>query len=457
MGACAPTEPVLPDASPDQSFTPAFAVSMPAQCSGQTHYLFFTNCWFPGQPIQVEELEGQFVGSQQAAVDDWNQYLREDAQSPFFQLSSSPTVTVTATETGTQFCGTFSPGLDHITIMSMTGNCNPNAHHGSWAAAFKQELAGIIGWSEGVEGSTTSFFEPGLTSLCVLNLDKDAPIAERIINDQVCVHEAEGVILAYRGLANNVGFDRMFRDTVYMHVALNATTQSMAVGDTVDVAATEFFSGGFGTGGGGGEVFLLAPGGHIPVSKPTNGQVLWTSRPSGRLQHLGGGRFVATNSGTVWVAARPSAPASSQTRWWLPFAERGDSLPVVIAPPPPPPPPPPFKVTSIAADEMPFQSVGFHQLVATVVSAPGPVTTRWLIVDSRNPTVTDTVFVGGTTLTRNIGSGSYNMSFTVRPQSGSTIGFSAVQDVPVCTESSGGGGTDAVANCPPPGGVTEFE
>jgi hypothetical protein len=154
------------------------------------------------------------------------------------------------------------------------------------------------------------------------------------------------------------------------------------------------------------------------------------------------------------VAAGPSAPPSAQTRWWLPFKERGDSIPVTVLSAPPPPP---FKVTSIASDETPFQTPGFHQLVATVVSAPGPVTTRWLIVDSRNPTVTDTVFVGGTTLTRNIGSGSYNMSFTVRPQSGSTIGFSAVQDIPVCTASGGGGSTDAVANCPPPGGESEFE
>ncbi|MDX2208377.1 MAG: hypothetical protein SFU57_12120 [Gemmatimonadales bacterium] len=341
--------------------------------------------------------------------------------------------------------------------MSMTGTCNPNAHHGSWAAAFRQELAGIIGWSESVEASPSSFFEPDFTTLCVLHLVKPAELPDRIINDQVCVHEAEGVILAYRGLQNNVGFDRMFRDTVYMHVALNATTQSMAVGDTVDVVATDFFSGGFGGGGGGGEVFLLAPGGHIPVSKPTNGQVWWQSRPAGRLQHLGGGSFVATGAGTVWVAAGPSAPASAQTRWWLPFKERGDSIQISVQAPPPPPPPPPFKVTSIAADEMPFQTTGFHQIVATVVSAPGPVTTRWLIVDSRTPTVTDTVFVGGTTLIRNIDSGSYNMSFTVRPQSGSTTGISAVQDIPVCTASGGGGSTDAVANCPPPGGETEFE
>lgn len=460
MGACAPSEAVLPEGSFDQSFTPAFAVTMPAQCSGQTHYLFFKNCWFPGQPIGLGPVPPERQSDQQSAIADWNQYLQQDAQAPFFTVNSGIDVSIIATETGTEFCGNFEPEtLDQITIRAVGGTCGATAHHGSWAAALKQELAGIIGWSESVEGASISFFEPGLTTSCVLNLVKGVPIPEKIINESVCAHEAEGVILAYRGLEGTVGSDRMFRDTLYMHVTLSATTQNMAVGDTVQATAASFVSSGIGDAGGGGgeEAALLLPGGHIPVSKPTNGQVWWASRPAGRLDHLGSGRFVALAAGTVWVAAGPSAGASAQTRWWLPFQERGDSIQVTVLAPPPPPPPPPFKVTSIAADEIPFQTVGLHQLVATVVSAPGPVTTRWLIVDSRSPTVTDTVFVGGTTLTRWIDSGSYNLSFTARPQSGSTIGFAAVQDIPVCTASSGGGSTDAVANCPPPGGETEFE
>jgi hypothetical protein len=147
MGACAPTEPVLPDASPDQSFTPAFSVSMPAQCSGQTHYLFLKNCWFPGQPIGLGSVQVQFQDAQDAAIADWNQYLRLDPQSPFFTVNGAVDVAMTATETGERYCGRFDPPLDHIRILAVGGSCGATANHGSWAAALKQELAGIIGWS----------------------------------------------------------------------------------------------------------------------------------------------------------------------------------------------------------------------------------------------------------------------------------------------------------------------
>lgn len=130
-------------------------------------------------------------------------------------------------------------------MLTDSTNCDQGASLGSWGAALRQELVGIIGWSEDVE-KVPDRFEQGLTTHCAAYLDKFV----RVLNEQVCVHEAEGVVLAYRNLESTVSDpDNFWRDSVYMHVRIKADTNALSTADTVQVIADTFYSGGFGGGG----------------------------------------------------------------------------------------------------------------------------------------------------------------------------------------------------------------
>src|SRR5690606_17557543 len=133
----------------------------------------------------------------------------------------------------------------------------------------KHELAGLLGWSESMEG-VPERFSPGMTTMCTVFLDKFAN--PKLINSQVCAHEADGVILHYAGLETSIadGFE-FFHDSIYMHVRLSPVQATVNVGDSIKVLADTFYSGGFGGGGG---PWLLGGSGHIPIAKPTNGDVL---------------------------------------------------------------------------------------------------------------------------------------------------------------------------------------
>lgn len=291
-------------------------------------------------------------------------------------------------------------------------------------------------------------FAPGMTTLCVLYLENSGTI-----NQQICAHEAEGAILAYRGMESLVtNADSFFTDTLYMRVQFK-TPGTVRVGDTIQVVADTFFSGGFGTGG---PPAMQQSSGHILVAKPTNGQVWWGSTNSAVLQSLGAGQFRADSIGTAFVKAGPNTSPSTRTRWWYPFLQRGDSLALTVLPALPQPA---FQVDSIGTTPMPIVEAGSHLFGARVVSAPsGTLMTRWVIVDSRTQaTVADTT-VTGTTLYHYVGPGSYTLTFTVTPSVGATTGFHAIQSIPVCaTESEhlwgggggkqGGGSTNAIPGC----------
>lgn len=458
--ACQPPDSGLPTDPTDSptALMASMSSSVPAGCNSETLYKFYRGCWSTGQTIRLQPVSSSFSDDLNAAVDDWNEYLAQDASAPRFAVAAAGQpfdVHVTAVESGSAYCGEFSIGsLDSIRILSMSGTCNSNAHNGSWGAAMRQEMAGIIGWSEAVEGAGSAQFEPGFTTLCVLHLVKPAELPDRKINEQVCVHEAEGVILAYRGLDHTVGFDRMFRDTVYMHVTVKNAPSTLPVGQSVQLVADTFYSGGFGTGG---MPAMQAASGHIPVAKPTTGAVEWRTTALTLVSHVGGGVFQGVAQGTAYAAARPSGSPSTYTRWWLPFKERGDSVALVVPAPPPPPPPPPFQVDSIGTDQMPITVATYHTFTARVVSQPsGSLSTRWIVTDSRTPSQSDTITVSGNTLSRFIEQGSYAISFTVRPVAGGTTGLAATQDIPVCATPSenlwggtkqGGGSTNATPGC----------
>ena len=447
--AALPTEPA---ASPPP-LTAAMSGGVPSRCSSETLYKFFRGCWSSGQTIRLQPVSG-FPGELQSAVNDWNQYLTQDAAAPRFAVAAPGApfdVHVNTVASGTTFCGKFAlETLDTISIFTSGSPQCGGAHFGTWGAAMRQELAGILGWSEKVEEGFPSMFEPNFTTLCVLHLIKGVEPPERILNAEVCVHEAEGAVLAYRGLDQTVGLDRMFRDTVYMHVTVKGAPPSLTVGQSVQLVADTFFSGGFGTGG---MPAMQAASGHIPVAKPTGGAVVWRSTAPTIASHTGGGVFQGIAQGTAYAAAQPSGAPSTKTRWWLPFKERGDSALLQVSAAPPPPPPPPFQVDSIGTDPMPITVATHHLFTARVVSPPsGTLSTLWIITDSRTPSVSDTATVIGTTLSRFVDAGSYSLSFTVRPIVGSTSGFAATQVIPVCASPStdlggGGGSTDAIPGC----------
>lgn len=156
----------------------------------------------------------------------------------------------------------------------------------------------------------------------------------------------------------------------------------------------------------------------------------------------------------AWARAKPSDAASTKTRWWLPFKEPGDSIPLIVFAAPPPPPPA-YVVTS---DQTPVTTPGGHLFQAHI----GDATTQiyWQVDDSRttgiNPDTTFSTY--GQYATLNVGAGSYTLQFRV--QFTSTPPSWHQQDIPVCVQDDltfgaaskrGGGSTNAVGNCPPSG------
>lgn len=445
--ACGSLDTTLPLEQPSAPVVHA-SYGSGAICTTENSYLFRKNCWNAGQTITLKVPANQ-LSSANAARDDWNQYLEEDASAPRFavNLSAGDVLVSNAGTTSTdKYCGTFDG--DNLTWIVITGStdCDQNASTGSWGAALRQELVGILGWSEDVE-KVPDRFEQGLTTHCVAYLDKFV----RVINDQVCVHEAEGVVLAYRNLESTVTDPGNFwRDSVYMHVRIKADTNSLSTVDTVQVVADTFYSGGF---GGGGMPAQMAASGHIPIAKPTNGSVTYSSSNSTFLAYLSAGRFRGVSPGTAWARAKPSCAPSTKTRWWLPFKERGDSIPLTVVAAPPPPPPA-YVVTS---DQTPITTPGSHIFQAHIGDASTQI--FWQVDDSRTTGIDpDTTFsTYGQYATLNVGAGSYTLRFRVQ--------FSAAppywhqQDIPVCTEGgealqggkAGGGSTNAVENCPPSG------
>ncbi len=422
-------------------------------CPTQNSYLFRKNCWNAGQTITLEVPAGN-VASAQSAAADWNFYLEQDASAPRFAVSTtsgSVLVTSTGTTSTDEFCGTFD--VDNLSWVVITGSlsCNQGASTGTWGAALRQELVGIIGWGENVEQAPDRF-QQGLTTHCVAHLSKNP----RVINGQVCVHEAEGVVLAYRNLESLVTDpDNFWRDSVYMHARVKGPVGTITVGDTIAVLADTFYSGGFGSGG---IPAQMAASGHIPIAKPTNGQVLYSSNNTPVLAQVSGGLFRAVTAGSAFVRARPSSGPSTLTRWWLPFKERGDSIALTVAAAPPPPPPP-FVVTT---PQTPIITSGNHTFTSHLA---GPSTTvYWQVDDSRTiGTDPDTVFttIGSNSAVLPVSAGSYTLRFRVSLMPNPQYPYSwQIQDIPVCTtdvpalhsgDKSGGGSTEAVENCPPPG------
>jgi len=423
-----------------------------ATCGFENGYGYIPDCWSPSYTIQLQIAPSAYQTFQQDAVDDWNFYLTQDALSPRLRVNpgnSSDDVTTIASENGASYCGTFAQDRSSITIRSFGsgGSCQSNAHVGSWSAAYRQELAGVLGWSEGVEQAGLNLFESGLTTHCVLYLDPTPPNGSRFINPYVCAHEADGIIRAYRGQAGTVGVGRMFRDTLYMHASLHATSSSVSVGDSVQVLADSFYSGGFGSG----DPALSEVRGHIPVAKTAAAaNVQWFQRGN-RLTSRGNGWFVATSQGPAWVGVRATGSSSAATRWWVPLQQRGDSLALSVDPAP-------LSPFIVISDQTPIISEGLHLFTSQFGGSPSTV--YWQVDDSRTiGTDPDTTFsTSGQSVWLNVGAGSYTLRFRVStvpdPQ------HPAVwheQDIPVCTEEGqnlsakgmpGGGSTNAVGGCP---------
>ncbi len=427
-----------------------FSYSSGAICTTENSYQFRMNCWNAGQTITLQ-VPSENLSTAESAIRDWNQYLVQDAAAPRFAVSltfGNVQVTNAGTPSTNKYCGTFDgDNLSWVVITDST-SCNQGASTGSWGAALRQELVGILGWSENVEGAPDRF-QQGLTTHCVAYLAKNP----KVINEEVCVHEAEGAVLAYRDLENLVTNPPDFwRDSVYMHARITGPPGTVTEGDTILVVADTFYSGGF---GGGGMPAQIQASGHIPIAKPTNGQVLYSSSHSSVLVQISGGQFRAVSDGSAYLRARPSAAPSTLTRWWLPFKERGDSIHVTVVQAPPPPPPQ-YVVTS---DQTPITAQGSHAFRAHIGHASTQI--FWQVDDSRTTgTDPDTTFSTiGQYATLDVGPGSYTLRFRVSLIPNPLPPYSwHQQDIPVCAAEGqnllgggkhGGGSTDAVEHCPP--------
>lgn len=423
------------------------SVNIPTRCSGVTSYWFFKGCWTSGHEIDLEVPSG-YTNQAAGAVDQWNFLLSQDASSLTFKVETDPgevIVTVNDSGRGSEWCGEFGSNLTTITMMN---NCN--GHHGSFEAAFLNETAGILGWDDDLEARAV--FTEGLTTQCVNHIPKIGTG----LNSHVCAQEADGVIRAYRGLDQQAPSDSLFwADSIYMHALIKVPQATVAVGSAIAVVADTFYSGVLGQSGN--PELNDPPGVHIPIVKPTYGQVSYSSGNESVLSHQTGGTFLGVAAGTTYVHARPSASASTRTRWWIPFKERGDSVRLVVIAPPPPPPPP-YLVTS---DQTPIWSPGMHTFTAHIGNPSSTI--YWRVDDSRTISIDpDTTFTSsGQQATLYVEGGTYTLRFGVRSQPYGSWGY---QDIPVCTEPGqqsashrkrGGAGTNAVEHCPPPPGGGE--
>jgi hypothetical protein len=330
------------------------------------------------------------------------------------------------------FCGKVNPDTFVIDLFVLgTSDCLVNnSYTGNIATVLAHELSSVIGWAEGVENLGVAGVSD---AYCVSTFQGDKSPGP--LSTNVCYHDANGIMRLYRLGSVDLG-SAYWSTKILSQTDVNLAAATVDSGQTVAITANGLSAGPHAQYG---DVVGYGPSSYSS-----------TILPSGFATRVGNS-IRGDQVGAVTVKLLPTN-APSGYDLWEPLATEGRTVELQVNEVPSVP----FKVVQITPDTGGISVPGWHTFTAHVVSAPGtPVSTRWIVVDSRTPTVADTIWrYGHTTLGVLIPSGeSYTLSLTARPHCHHVIGLSATQDIPICTGEAllgGGSGKNESTKAPPP-------
>lgn len=351
-----------------------------------------------------------------------------------------------------QYCGKERSDGKGINLYVLgTSECHvANSYHGAIPTIVAHELVTILGWKDGVE----QYGVTGVSSQsCVSTFPSSTPGP---LSTQICYHDVNGLAQLYRLGNVNLGTPSEYWGTKILaqsDVAL--ASDSVVQGDSTVIQAS-----------------LLTVGppyaeytASVGYGASSYAESFGTSGIASR-----SGNFIKGNAvGSVMLTFKATT-ASAGFSLWDPLVSKGVTQSLQVTNPPPPPPPPPFKADSISTAAVPIAVGGLTRFDAHVSNGPSqPLLLRWIVADSRTPTVADTVWTHAQSyLNWSVAlADSYTLTIKLRPRDEllSQWGIAVTQDFPVCTGGENllaGGesgkhakeppGTDAVEGCAPPGG-----
>lgn len=401
-----------------------------------TSTFYLKRCW-PSQGlilVATVNTDDAVKNALLAGVDNWNTLLGQAPTSYRRLFNWNGTMTAGADvivevhgSATDSYCGKENGGRIDLFRLGSSECPTTNSSFGDIATVLAHELVTVLGWVDGVE----LFGVAGVTDeFCVATFPGDKDPGP--LSTQHCYHDADGIMQLYRFGDAALGDPSTYWGTPILALSdVGLAASTVAVGSSVAITGTQLFTGPFS------QVSAAVPYG------PSN----YSSQffPSSSASRTGNS-VTGLLAGLVNVTLRPtSVPAGFKL--WQPLNSEGRTVSLTVTPGV-------FKVDRITPDTAGITVPGSTTFTAHVVGAPGtPVTTRWIVIDSRTPTVADTIWrVGTSTLDIMIDAGaSYALTLRARPQSGETIGFERFQDIPVCTGSAllggpGGGGTEVIAS-----------
>ncbi len=296
------------------------------------------------------------------------------------------------------------------------------------------ELSHVLGWDASHGGDparSSSLTNTGCTTFI------PKPSEGGGISGSVCYHDVEAILRAQIG-SGSMSSSTYFSQPILSGTNVNPRSVVLPEGTDTTFTLTSWLAQPFGS------------------ASQNNSSVTWSSNNTNAVTVTQAGIATGVDSGgsaKLFLKGKSGAVPSGY-HLWSGFALRGDSVTVTVGGPPPPPP---FKVDSIWANPQPFTTPGWAYVYSAVSNAPsGTLKTRWIITDSRTPSVSDTIEVFGTTHYMDIGAGSYTLLYDVQPYIvGGAVGYRAYQSIPVCTGEAllGGGKTGGETMLGPEGCV----
>lgn len=435
--------PTLADPGVSAAEVPVIAMMTGPSCENSgTNYL--RKCWANNVVIEVATSSSDPAVREQLVdgVNLWNSLLNDAPNSyrrSFIWSGTNTTgadaiVHVHGPATAT-FCGDVNPDTFVIDLFVLgTSNCMvTNSLHGDIATVLAHELSSVIGWAENVEDRGVA----GVSDeFCVSTFPGNKIVGP--LSTNMCYHDVNGIMRLYRFGTVELGED-------YWSTKILATTDVALAASAVDSGQSVSIS-----------AQWLSAGPHAQYTDfvaygPGNYSTSFS--PSGVASRIGN-TIRGDAVGSVNITFRPGSMPNGYALY-EPLLTEGHTVALQVNQVQAPSVPP-FKVDRITPDTAAITQPGWQTFTANFVSAPGtPVSTRWIVIDSRTPSVVDTIWrYGHTTLDVLIPSGeSYTLSLTVRPHYHHIIGLSATQDIPVCTGEAllgGGAGKDGSTKTPPP-------
>jgi hypothetical protein len=298
------------------------------------------------------------------------------------------------------------------------------ANTGDFTSVLKHALGHVLGWTNVVHKQGV----PGISDNCIMYLS-----AERLrpVGGDVCLHDVEAVLLAYRGLSLPAAY---FQSAIAQKTDLRTAPLTLQRGAQFTLALTQ--------------AATTAPPAASAVLLPREpSQVTWTSSNPAVATVSTSGVVAATGNGTAQIRATLPPAQLPPTGYvaWSPLAVLGDgfTLTVVDAP---------LRITDISTPEgPPLTRAGYHTFTAAWTGGPGgtPDSVRWQIDDTRTGPGIDVTIMrrGSLDLTRLIQAGDYSLQISALPYKAGQPGSAYAEDYPVCTGDGGLSGTDAEGGC----------